>query len=111
MPRPVETGCRSIESVAVAQSAGTGPFGWPVADAECIASRRGDSLFTWGIDADLAAIETRPRLAVASDLVLRQLDPAALAPDAERITERLRALYDVITAGGASLTIIEESDA
>ena len=32
-----------------------------------------------GGDADLAAIEARPRLAVAPDLVLRQLDPARSA--------------------------------
>ena len=101
----------SRESNAVAKSAGIGRFGWPVADAERPAARRGtDSLFTWGADADLAAIETRPRLAVASDLVLRQLDPAPLAPDGERIAEELRALYDVITVGSASLTLSEQSE-
>jgi len=102
----------SRESGAVAPSAGTGPFGWPAADAERTAPWRGtDSPFTWGADADLVAIETRPRLAVASDLVLRQLDPGPLAPDAERITEELRALFDVITAGGASLTLADVSEA
>ena len=98
------------ESNAVAESAVTGRFGWPPAHAERVGAGWGaDSQFTWGADADVAAIETRPRLAVAPDLLLRQLDPAPLAPDAERITEELRALYDVITAGGASLTLTEES--
>jgi uncharacterized Zn finger protein len=101
----------SRASSDVATSAGIGRFGWPVADPERLAEERGaDSLFTWGADADLAAIETRPRLTVASDLVLRQLDPAPLAPDGERIAEVLRALYDGITLGSASLTLPEQSE-
>ncbi|HZM57937.1 MAG TPA: SWIM zinc finger family protein [Acidimicrobiales bacterium] len=99
------------ESRAVAKTAGTGPFGWPVADPERIAARQGaDSMFTWGADADLAGIETRPRLAVASDLVLRQLDPTPLAADGVRIAEELRALYEAITAGAAALALDEESE-
>ena len=99
------------ESRAVAKTAGTGPFGWPVADPERIAARQGaDSMFLWGADADLAGIETRPRLAVASDLVLRQLDPTPLAADGVRIAEELRALYEAITAGAAALALDEESE-
>jgi uncharacterized Zn finger protein len=99
------------ESSAVAKSVDSGQFGWPVADAERIAAGRGaDSLFTWGADTDLAAIEIRPRLAVAADLVLRQLDPAPLGPDGTRIAEELRALYEVITVGSASLTLSEPSE-
>ena len=99
------------ESRAVAKTAGTGPFGWPVADPERIAARQGaDSMFLWGADADLAGIEIRPRLAVASDLVLRQLDPTPLAADGVRIAEELRALYEAITAGAAALALDEESE-
>ena len=90
-------------------SGGTGPFGWPAADST---NRSGgtDSVFNWGTEADLAAVEARPRLAVAPDLILRQLDPAPLGPDGARITEDLRALYDVITAGSASLALDGESE-
>jgi uncharacterized Zn finger protein len=99
------------ESRGVAKTASNGPFGWPVADPERIAARQGaDSMFTWGADADLAGIETRPRLAVASDLVLRQLDPTPLATDGVRITEELRGLYEAITAGAAALALDEESE-
>jgi hypothetical protein len=95
----------------VAKTAGNGPCGWPVADPERIAARQGaGSMFTWGADADLAGIETRPRLAVASDLVLRQLDPTPLATDGVRITEELRGLYEAITAGAAALALDEESE-
>ena len=70
---------------------------------------RAAPVFTWGSDDDLAAIETRPRLAVASDLILRQLDPTPLGADGARIAEDLRGLYDMITAGAASLSLDEES--
>ena len=56
------------------------------------------------------AIQTRPRLAVAPDLILRQLDPGPLGPDEARIAEDLRALYGVITAGAAALVGDEDSD-
>jgi uncharacterized Zn finger protein len=95
-----------------ARSGATGPLGWPAADAEHTASRKDtNTTFTWGTDADLAAITTRPRLAVAPDLILRQLDPAPLGPDQARIAEDLRALYDVITAGAATIAGDEESEA
>jgi hypothetical protein len=81
-------------------------MGWPAADEERASSRRGaGSTFTWGTDADLAAIGARPRLSVAPDLILRQVDQGPLGVDGERITEHLRALYGVITAGAASLAL------
>ncbi|MGH9078539.1 MAG: SWIM zinc finger family protein [Acidimicrobiales bacterium] len=96
---------------AVANSADIGPFGWPTPDRGRTGATSGtDSTFTWGTDADLAAVEIRPRLAVASDLLLRQLDPAPLAADGARIAEELRELYDVITAGAASLALGEGSE-
>ena len=63
----------------------------------------------WGRPAELASLEIRPRLAVAPDLVLRQLDPAALGDDGERIMNGLRPLYEAITAGAAALALGEES--
>ena len=70
-------------SSAVARTGATGPFGWPVVDREHDESGQGANFtFTWGTDADLVAIQTRPRLAVAPDLILRQLDPGPLGPDA-----------------------------
>ena len=94
-----------------AETARSGPLGWPAADAERAGSGRGaDSTFTWGTDADLAAIEIRPRLAVAPDLILRQLDLAPLGSDGARIAEDLRALYEVITAGAASLALDGEPE-
>ena len=58
-----------------------------------------DPTSVWGRHEDVAAIEIRPRLAVAPDLVLRQLDPAPLAGDEARITEALRPLYEAMTSG------------
>ena len=98
---------RSADPVAAA--GGTGLLGWPVADA-AEPSPGQDSVFTWGTDDDLAGIEARPRLAVAPDLILRQLDPAPLGPDGAQITEDLRAFYDVITAGAAALALEGESE-
>jgi uncharacterized Zn finger protein len=91
---------------AEAATGETGRFGWPAAAAgHTVLPQSTDAAFTWGTDADLASIEARPRLAVAPDLILRQLDPAPLGPDGARITEHLRALYDVITAGAVSLAV------
>jgi hypothetical protein len=88
-----------------------GPFGWPAADRDRTAARQaGESMSLWGVDADVAAIETRPRLAVAPDLVLRQLDPAALAADGDRITGELRVFYEAITSGAAALALGDESE-
>ena len=99
------------QSDVATEPAATGPFGWPRADAEGVGPGwGGDPRYVWGADADVAAIQARPRLAVAPDLLLRQLDPAPLGPDGQRITEELRALYNVITAGGASLALSEEPE-
>jgi hypothetical protein len=85
-----------------------GPFGWPVPDGDrSTAKEAADAMSPWGVDTDVAALETRPRLSVSPDLVLRQLDPAPLAEDGERITEDLRALYGAITAGAAALALDE----
>ncbi len=93
-------------SRALAEASDTGPFGWPVADPDRIASTQAtEQMSWWGVDADLAAIEIRPRLAVAPDLVLRQLDPGPLAADGERISDGLRGLYEAITAGSAVLAL------
>jgi uncharacterized Zn finger protein len=97
------------EPVAAVESAGQGLFGWPPVDPDrSHSAQRTDSQSFWGSDRDLAEIEVRPRLAVAPDLVLRQLDPSALAGDAARIIDELRPLYDAITGGAASLTLREE---
>ena len=64
----------------------------------------------WGVDADIAAIQTRPRLAVAPDLVLRQLDPAPLGADGDHVTEHLRVLYGAITSGAATLALGDETE-
>lgn len=95
-------------SDGTASPAETGPFGWPLADTDRIGEKpAADSISLWGDDADIAAIGTRPRLAVAPDLVLRQLDPVPLGADGDRITEELRAIYGAITAGAAALVLDE----
>jgi len=95
----------------VAEASDTGPFGWPVADPDRITRTQvAEQMSWWGVDADLAAIEIRPRLAVAPDLVLRQLDPEPLATDGQRITNELRRLYEAITAGSAVLALEEDPE-
>jgi hypothetical protein len=87
----------------------SGPFGWPLGPEGAKADPRSTSPEEWwGRPADLAAIEIRPRLAVAPDLVLRQLDPAALGAEGERILAALRPLYEAITAGAAALALGED---
>ncbi len=89
---------------------GAGPFGWPLPRAGAYpASWSSDADEWWGQPAELAALEIRPRLAVAPDLVLRQLDRAALGDDGERIIDGLRPLYEAITAGAAAVALDEES--
>jgi uncharacterized Zn finger protein len=93
-----------------AQVIGAGQFGWPMADPEHRAPRSPvDPTSFWGRDEDLAAIEVRPRLAVAPDLILRQLDPSPLGDDGARITAALRPLYEAMTAGAAALALDESS--
>ncbi len=85
-----------------------GQFGWPMPDPERRAERQlADPISVWGRHEDVAAIEIRPRLAVAPDLVLRQLDPTPLAGNEARITEALRPLYEAMTAGAAALALGE----
>ena len=83
-------------------------FGWPVADPDrAAAPQETDPAWPWGREEALATIEIRPRLAVAPDLVLRQLDPTPLADDGTRIIEALRPLYEAITGGAAALVLDE----
>ncbi len=90
---------------------GTGLFGWPVGERDRSATvEPSDPRRLWGDDAEIAAVETRPRLAVAPDLVLRQLDPAPLGADATRIAEQLRGLYEAITSGAADLVLGDDTD-
>jgi uncharacterized Zn finger protein len=89
---------------------GAGRFGWPVTDPEHRSTLPpANSTSFWGRDEDLATIEVRPRLAVAPDLILRQLDPSPLGDDGARITDSLRPLYEAITAGAAALALDESS--
>jgi uncharacterized Zn finger protein len=83
----------------------TGPFGWPAAQTDPGALRQRDVTSPWGRDADLATIEIRPRLAVAPDLILRQLDPEPLAAVGESILDGLRPLYETMTKGAAELAL------
>jgi uncharacterized Zn finger protein len=88
-----------------------GLFGWPLIDQDRLTERpSSDPRSPWGGDADLATIETRPRLSVAPDLILRQLDPAPLSGDGARITEELGTLYGAITAGAAALALDGQPD-
>ncbi len=106
--RGSETG-DTAEPDALPEHAGPELFGWPVSDGDRAAGTWTDSRSLWGIDDDIVAIETRPRLAVAPDLVLRQLDPAPLGAEGERITEGLRPLYESIASGAAALALGDES--
>jgi uncharacterized Zn finger protein len=87
----------------------TGNFGWPVVDADTNTSLdRHDSASLWGRESDLAdliAHPVRPRLAVAPDLLLRQLDPEPLGALAQRIQDVLGPMYEAMTAGAAAVTI------
>ncbi len=98
----------TTEPAESASFSDAGPFGWPGADPDRLAMRSPeDSASLWGRHDDLTAIEVRPRLAVAPDLVLRQLDPAPLADGGQSITETLRPLYEAMTMGAAALALGE----
>ena len=86
-----------------------GPFGWPGADPTGRPRRGDDPASPWGRPDDLAAIEIRPRMAVAPDLVLRQLDPSPLGRATGQITEA-PPLYQAMTAGAAALALGDESE-
>jgi uncharacterized Zn finger protein len=91
-------------------SIAAGQFGWPVVDPEHQSPMPpGDRTSFWGRNEDLTTIEVRPRLAVAPDLILRQLDPAPLGDDGARITDALRPLYEAMTAGAAALALEDSS--
>jgi uncharacterized Zn finger protein len=97
----------ALEAVTSSASA-AGPFGWPAANHDRRATRSpADPASIWGRHEDLANIEIRPRLAVAPDLVLRQLDPAPLARDAASIPEALLPFYEAMTTGSAALALGE----
>jgi uncharacterized Zn finger protein len=100
--RPAEL--KRAEDVETSAASDTGPFGWPKADSD---RRALDTASLWGRDADLAAVEIRPRLAVAPDLVLRQLDPEPLGEVRDLVIEALRPLYEAMTAGAAELALGE----
>ena len=101
-------GPESPDSSEATASTDGGQFGWPLLDPERIdLSQTADPRLLWGADVDLTTIEIRPRLAVAPDLVLRQLDPSALGVDGTRITDALRPLYQAITSGAAQLAFGE----
>jgi uncharacterized Zn finger protein len=86
-----------------------GRFGWPSFDSERrITTRSADATSFWGDAEDLSTIETRPRSAVAADLVLRQLDPSTLG-EVVSIIDELRPLYEGITARAIALALGEES--
>jgi uncharacterized Zn finger protein len=86
-----------------------GKFGWPTFDPERRSTTRSERATSfWGSADDVSTIEVRPRLAVAADLVLRQLDPSPLGDAAGAIHE-LRPLYESITSNAIALAFGEES--
>jgi hypothetical protein len=81
------------------------------ADSSALATRQ-DSASLWGRESDLVdlmAHPVRPRLAVAPDLLLRQLDPEPLGHHAQRIEDALRPMYEALTARAAEIAIGGES--
>jgi uncharacterized Zn finger protein len=85
-----------------------GMFGWPSFDAEPGDVARSGAVSFWGDEENTAIIEVRPRLAVAADLILRQLDPSPLG-DAAAVIDELRPLYERITSNAIALAFGEES--
>jgi uncharacterized Zn finger protein len=92
------------------ESSKAGQFGWPSAEDESATPQDAGLTSLWRRDADIATVEIRPRLAVAPDLVLRQLDPAPLGAEGPSIVEALRPLYEAMTAGGAALALGESGE-
>jgi uncharacterized Zn finger protein len=87
---------------------GMGAFGWPEPEPDRLAwAAPATPGSPWGRPDDLWALDIRPRMAVAPDLVLRQLDPSPLGRDGERVTEVLRGLYQAMTTGAAALALAE----
>ena len=86
----------------------SGSFGWPTFDAERRdATRSSEAVSFWGNHEDASIIEIRPRLAVAADLILRQLDPSPLG-DAASVMAELRPLYESITSNAIAMAFGEE---
>ena len=86
----------------------SGSFGWPTFDAERRdATRSSEAVSFWGNREDASIIEIRPRLAVAADLILRQLDPSPLG-DAASVMAELRPLYESITSNAIAMAFGEE---
>ena len=85
-----------------------GMFGWPSFDAEPGEAAPSDAVSFWGDEEDTAIMEVRPRLAVAADLILRQLDPSPLG-DAVAVIDALRPLYESITSNAIALAFGEKS--
>jgi uncharacterized Zn finger protein len=93
---------------APGDSAEAGTFGWPPFDPEQTAlTRSSEGASFWGDGEALSIVEVRPRLAVAADLALRQLDPVPLG-DAADVIDELRPLYEGITSGAVALAFGEE---
>jgi uncharacterized Zn finger protein len=90
-----------------ADNSETGKFGWPTLDAQLDDAARSSVVSFWGNDEDATIIEVRPRLAVAPDLILRQLDPSPLG-DAAVVIDELRPLYESITSNAIALAFGEE---
>jgi uncharacterized Zn finger protein len=83
-------------------------FGWPTFDPGAERpTRASDAASFWGNRDDVSAVEVRPRLAVAADLVLRQLDPSPLGDDAD-VVDELRPLYERITSNAIALAFGED---
>jgi uncharacterized Zn finger protein len=84
-------------------------FGWPSLDPEQATPTRSSYAGSfWGDGEALSFFEVRPRLAVAADLALRQLDPVPLG-DAAGAIDELRPLYEGITSGAVVLALGEDS--
>jgi uncharacterized Zn finger protein len=104
---------KGVRLSAVTEESGAsdaGQFGWPSSEDRTAILEDADLTSLWRRDADLATVEIRPRLAVAPDLVLRQLDPSPLGAQGSSIIDALRPLYEAMTAGGAALALGESGE-
>ena len=96
------SGAGESETERSATVSETGKCGWPTFDQERRDSARAaEAVSFWGGPDDVSTIEVRPRVAVAADLVLRQLDPSPLG-DAAGAIDELRPLYECITSNAGS---------
>jgi uncharacterized Zn finger protein len=86
----------------------SGALGWPLPTEGTRSARHGSAdagrnaggtnvgAGFWRSAVDLSDIEIRPRVVAVPDLVLRQLDPAALGRDSHKILDRLRPMYEAM---------------